>query len=176
VWVGMDVPVGREPTVEQYQQIPLHFPHAERPPVVSGSTAQAFQGVDEALAAVEAALAAHPRPGGEVVEDFALQGVAKALDVGSREQVFDPFTVAPSISARRRMDSQKRFQDALLDHVGPPPPHTHAHNPQPPMPTHPLILSSLSFIYYCWYYWCQYHDSYHYLLHYFYHYRHSHNQ
>jgi hypothetical protein len=51
VWDGVDVPVGREPTAEEYQKIPLDFTHAERPPIVSGSTAQACKGVDEALAA-----------------------------------------------------------------------------------------------------------------------------
>ena len=51
VWDGVDVPVGREPTAEEYQKIPLDFTHAERPPIVSGSTVQACKGVDEALAA-----------------------------------------------------------------------------------------------------------------------------
>ena len=51
VWDGVDVRVGREPTAEEYQKIPLDFTHAERPPIVSGSTAQACKSVDEALAA-----------------------------------------------------------------------------------------------------------------------------
>jgi len=109
-------------TAEQYRQVPLEFPHAERPRVVSGATALAFRGVDEALAAVEAALAAHPRPGGVVVEDHALQGVTKALDVGAAARAagaadpFEPFTIAPAVSAQRRFDSEKRFQNALLEH------------------------------------------------------------
>jgi hypothetical protein len=81
---------------------------------------------------VEAALAAHPRPGGEIVEDRALQGVARALDVGARERLFEPLTVAPSISTQRRLDSQKRFQEALLEHVSSPLP---APLTLPPHPT-----------------------------------------
>jgi len=118
-----EIAAGPLPTVEQYQKVPLTltFPHATRPPVVSGATAAAFRGVDEALAAVEAALSSHPYPGAEIA-DHALVGVVRALDVGDQErryaEAMEPITATPSISSQRRADSQRRFQDALLDHVG----------------------------------------------------------
>jgi len=116
-----EIAAGPLPTVEQYQKLPLTFPHVTRPPVVSGATAAAFRGVDEALAAVEAALSSHPCPGAEIA-DHALVGVVRALDVGDQErrytEAMEPITATPSISSQRRADSHRRFQDALLDHVG----------------------------------------------------------
>jgi hypothetical protein len=66
------------------------------------------------LASVEAGIAAHPRPGGEVVADHAMLGMNKAVDAARRP--LDQGEQS-SISAQRRIESQQRFQDALLEHV-----------------------------------------------------------
>jgi hypothetical protein len=122
-----DVALGRrdehEASVEQWQRVPLEFSHGERPRIVSGPTAAAFRGVDEALAAVEAALAARPRPGGDV-QDRAFEGVSRALGSSAKARSTaggaDAWLGEPNISTQRRRESEKRFQDALLDHVIPP--------------------------------------------------------
>jgi len=66
------------------------------------------------LASVEAGIAAHPRPGGEVVADHAMLGINRAAEASRRS--LDQGEQS-SISAQRRIESQQRFQDALLEHV-----------------------------------------------------------